>query len=129
MPDHDVFAVTEADLLPILAELSAREPIFHRPEFASDHYGFERMTDPAYWEVGASGQRYSRSFILHHLEESPPVDAQSEGWRILGHALRRLGPDTYLLTYNLKQGTRLTRRATIWRKMPDSWQSFITRAP
>jgi hypothetical protein len=25
---------------------------------------------PDYWETGASGRRYSRAFILHHLEQT-----------------------------------------------------------
>ena len=33
----------------------------------------------------------------------------------------RLGPDTYLLTYNLQQGPRFTRRTTIWQHSPEGW--------
>jgi hypothetical protein len=36
--------------------------------------------------------------------------------------LRRLGPDTYLLTYTLDQAGRRTRRSTIWRRSEDGWQ-------
>ena len=38
------------------------------------------------------------------------------------HALRRLGPDTYLLTYTLRQIERITRRATIWQTTPEGWR-------
>ena len=76
---------------------------------------------PSYWEIGASGRRYSRDFILHHLEQSPPINAQTAGWLASDHALQRLSPDTYLLTYTLQQEARLTRRATIWQNTPQGW--------
>jgi hypothetical protein len=116
------FKVTERDLLPVLEELRRREPIFHRPEFASDRIGFERMMSLDYWEVGASGRRYSRDFILRTLEANPPIDADAAGWQSWDHQCRRLGPDTYLLTYRLRQGDRLTRRVTIWLNTPEGWQ-------
>ena len=113
---------SEAELLPVREELRRREPIFHRPEFASDRAGFEQMMSPDYWEVGASGRRYSREFILQTLEQNPPVDADAAGWQSWDHECRCLGPDTYLLTYRLRQGERLTRRVTIWLSTPEGWQ-------
>jgi hypothetical protein len=118
----EVFTATEPDLLPVLAALTAREPIFHRPAFASGSEDFARMTAPAYWEVGASGCRYSRAFILRTLQEQPPVDAEVVGWEVFGPQCRRLGSDTYLLTYTLHQGQRRTRRSTIWQSTPTGWQ-------
>jgi hypothetical protein len=59
---------TEPELLDILAELSSREPIFHRPEFGISRADFERMTADNFWETGASGRRYSRKFVLDTLE-------------------------------------------------------------
>jgi hypothetical protein len=122
MRSSEAFTLTEPDLLPVLEELRRREPIFHRPEFASNRADFEQMTSPGYWEVGASGRRYSRDFILHTLEQNPPVDARAAGWQSSDHQCRRLSPDTCLFTYTLRQGERLTRRATIWQKSPGGWQ-------
>jgi hypothetical protein len=116
------FTYVDADLLGVLEELRGREPIFHTVEFGTTLADFERMTAPNYWEVGASGRRYSREFILHTLAENPPLNAASTGWQSYDHGLRRLGPDTYLLTYTLRQGTRLTRRATIWQNTPEGWR-------
>lgn len=121
MATNSVFTATDPDLLPILEELRRREPIFHRPEFASGHADFAAMTSQDYWEVGASGRRYSRGFILKTLSDTTSIDASSAGWRISDEAVRRLGPDTYLFTYTLLQGDRLTRRATIWRSIPAGW--------
>jgi hypothetical protein len=47
-------------LLGVLAELTAREPIFHHRGLVHDRESFERETAPDCWEVGASGRRYSR---------------------------------------------------------------------
>jgi len=52
----------------------------------------------------------------------PPAFADSLGWESWDHALRRLGPDTYLMTYVLRQEDRLTRRATIWQRALDRWR-------
>ncbi len=109
MSSPNPFNTTEPQLLLILSELTSREPIFHRPAFASTHEDFARMTAPTYWEVGASGRRYSRDFILQTLADTPPIDAAVAGWQTLNPQCRRLGPensDTYLLTYTLHQSDR-----------------------
>jgi hypothetical protein len=125
MSSPNLFNTTEPDLLPILAELISREPIFHRPAFASTNEDFARMTAPTYWEVGASGRRYTRDYILQTLADTPPIDAAKAGWQVIDPQCRRLGPensDTYLLTYTLHQAERRTRRATIWQQTPSGWQ-------
>jgi hypothetical protein len=113
---------TAPDLLDVLAELSAREPIFHRPEFGTSRADFERMTEEDFWETGASGRRYTREFVLNELEQrySKPHD---DVWETRDFYCRSLGEDTYLLTYTLLQGrNRLTRRATIWKRTADGWK-------
>jgi hypothetical protein len=113
---------TEPRLLPILYELSAREPIFHRAELGTSRADFESMIDPAFWEVGASGSRYSREFVLAELEKryssgAPVEDLEAEGFHCL-----QLCEEVYLLTYTLRQGRRLTRRSTIWRRAHGEWK-------
>ncbi|MGA9061608.1 MAG: DUF4440 domain-containing protein [Terracidiphilus sp.] len=113
---------TSAELRNVLAELSAREPIFHRPEFGTSRADFERMTVEDYWETGASGRRYSRKAILDELERrfSKPHD---DVWETRDFYCRKLAEDTYLLTYTLLQDhQRLTRRATIWQNTGDGWK-------
>jgi hypothetical protein len=80
------------------------------------------MTTEDYWEVGASGRRYSRNFVLDELEKrfSAP---QADVWETRDFQCRKLSEDTYLLTYTLLQDNqRLTRRSTIWRKTADGWK-------
>jgi len=121
MPD-DAFTETAPEQLMILDALRAREPIFHRPQYARTHEDFARLMAPDYWEIGASGRRYSREFILRLLAETPPVDAEAAGWQTSDFACRSLGPDTFLLTYRLQQRERPTRRTTIWFHTPAGWQ-------
>jgi hypothetical protein len=122
MSNHTAFSHTDPDLVSVLDELRVREPIFHTPEFGSTRADLEKATAPEYWETSASGRRYSREFILRGLEQNPPVNAIAAGWQCYDHALRRLGPDTYLLTYTLRQIERVTRRATIWQATSEGWR-------
>jgi hypothetical protein len=113
--------ITAPDVLPILDELKRREPIFHRPEFGTTRRDFEAMTVPDYWEVGASGRRYSRQYVLDVLEERfkhPTEDI----WETSDFHCKEIAPDNYLLTYTLKQGERMTRRATLWRRTAQGWK-------
>jgi hypothetical protein len=113
---------TDPDLLPILEELIAREPIFHRPEFGTSRAAFENMTVPDFWEIGASGRRYGRTWVLDELERRhivPHVDV----WEAAGFHCRRLSQDVFLLTYTLLQdNVRRTRRSTIWQRTPEGWK-------
>lgn len=103
------------------AALRAREPIFHRPEFGTTRADFESMMAPEFWEVGASGRIYSRSFVLDTLEarHATPVD---EDFSVTDFACREIGANLYLATYRLDQAGRLSRRATIWRYDGSAWQ-------
>lgn len=115
----------EPKLREILQELRSREPIFHRPEHGSNRADFEAMTDVNFWEVGASGRRYSRDRVLDVLEDRNQVAshlALEDEWEALDFACRELGGNTYLLTYTLLQGQRKTRRVTLWRRAEDGWK-------
>src|SRR5580698_4633967 len=85
---------TAPELAGILEELASREPIFHRPEFGSSRAEFERMTDEEFWEIGASGRRYSRKFVLDELEKRFSVPYE-EAWETREFQCRRLGQDVY----------------------------------
>jgi hypothetical protein len=115
------FARVEAGLEGVLDELRPKEPIFHTKEFGMTPAERERAVAPEYWEVGASGRRYSREFILKGLEGRPPVDAAEAGWSCCDFGLRQMGPEIYLLTYTLDQAGRITRRSTVWQKTGEGW--------
>jgi hypothetical protein len=116
---------TESRLREILQELRSREPVFHRAEFGTTRADFEAMTEEDFWEVGASGRRYSREHVLDVLEDRHQVAshlALEDTWEATDFACRELGSDTYLLTYTLAQGQRKTRRATVWRRAAQGWK-------
>jgi hypothetical protein len=107
----------------VLAELQAREPLFHRPELGTARADFERMIVDDYWEIGASGTRYDRAFILDELERRYSSTYIDE-WETRDFAIRALSGDHYLVTYTLvQQPTRVTRRATIWRRTAEGWKA------
>jgi hypothetical protein len=112
----------EPELVPLLEELRRREPIFHNKTFGTSVEDFVRATAPDFWEVGASGRRYTREFILDALQRNALVDADEAGWKCSGFGLRKLGPDTFLLTYTLDQAGRLTLRSTIWQRTNEGWR-------
>ena len=70
---------TDPELLSVLEELIKREPIFHRPEFGTTRADFEKMMSPDFWEIGASGRRYSRAFVLDELERRHAPKSSKNG--------------------------------------------------
>jgi len=115
--------ITSPELAGVLAELSAREPIFHRPEFGTSRADFDRLMAPDYWETGASGRRYAREPILDEMDRRYSSGPYEDIWETSDFHCRQLAENVYLLTYTLLQDhLRLTRRATIWQRTPDGWQ-------
>ena len=113
--------VTDPKISDVLDELKRREPIFHRPELGTTRADFERMTDSAFWEIGASGRRYSRLYVLDELEKRYANPAE-DVWETRDFHCLELAVDNYLLTYTLIQGDRVTRWATIWRRTSEGWK-------
>jgi hypothetical protein len=103
-------------------ELLAREPIFHRPEFGTLRADFASMIVDDYWEIGASGRRYQREFVLDVLEDRHRRP-HTDDWAIQDFEIRQLCTTTYLATYTLWQGDRQTRRATVWERSTGTWKA------
>jgi len=118
----DSEAATEDRLAHVLRELIAREPIFHRPEFGTSRADFERMTEPTFCEVGASGRRYTREEVLDELERRYSGRREEESLQCRDFNCQELSENVYLLTYVLLQGARESRRATIWRSTAEGWK-------
>src|SRR5580658_4268524 len=111
----------DLELSVVLAELKQREPIFHRPECGTTRADFENMTVPDFWEVGASGRRYSRAAVLDALEKRYATP-HTDDWQAFDFHCRKLASDVFLLTYTLIQDDiRRTRRTTIWQRTADGW--------
>jgi hypothetical protein len=113
--------VTAPEHMSVLHELMQREPLFHRRELGTTRKDFEKMTDASFWEVGASGRRYSREFVLNGLEQKYQ-NATEDVWEIGDFHCLEIAANNYLVTYTLIQGESVTRRATIWRRAANEWQ-------
>lgn len=116
--------VTDPKIANVLKELVRREPIFHRSEFGTTRADFERMTEPTFWEVGASGRRYSRDCVLDELEKRYATQATQaqDDWQTRDFHCLEIAVHNYLLTYTLIQDARVTRRSTIWRLTDEGWK-------
>jgi hypothetical protein len=112
---------TAPQLLAVLEELKQREPIFHHPELGTSRRDYENMTDAEFWEVGASGRRYSRNYVLETLKNRPP-NPDEASWVMRDFQCREIAADNYLITYTLFQGARVTRRSTLWRYTSAGWK-------
>jgi hypothetical protein len=122
MSQDSAFTHIEPGLEAAFETIRTLEPIFHTEGFGRNAIDFAGRMDEGFWEVGASGRRYSREFILENAGRIAGADAEREGWSITEPALRELGPQTYLFTFTLDQKGRVTRRATIWRKSEVGWR-------
>jgi hypothetical protein len=115
--------ITDPALAGVLEELKRREPIFHHPELGSSRSDIEEMTAPDFWEIGASGRRYSRRHVLDVVEGRFKTQSDVEqGWQTSDFHCREIVSNVYLLTYTLLQPERRTRRSTLWKRTPTGWQ-------
>jgi hypothetical protein len=80
------------------------------------------MMDSGFWEIGASGRRYSKEYVLAELERRRQ-DPREDIWETSDFHCRELVPNVYLLTYTLIQNKiRKTRRSTLWHRTKVGWK-------
>ena len=120
--DEEPSRVTDPALVAVRDELAAREPVFHHPERGTSPEALDRQAAAEFEEVGASGRRYGRDFVLATVRDRFARGLADDPWDAGDFHCVSLGPQTYLLTYDLRQGDRLTRRATVWRRTADDWE-------
>lgn len=107
----------------VLEELRAREPLFHRPELGTTRADFEKMTEESFWEIGASGRRYDRPYILDELDKRYASSFEDD-WQTRDFQCTEIAPGNHLVTYTLIQNrSRVTRRATLWRRTEEGWKA------
>lgn len=108
----------------ILDELKSREPIFHHPEkFGKTKQDIENQMCDEFWEVGASGNVYTKQDVIETLLERYNDPDYQDIWETKNFTLTKIAPNHYLLTYVLIQNkTRVTKRSTIWRKVRGCWK-------
>ena len=109
------------DLHIVREELKCLEPIFHTPATGPEKRKYESVIAPEFWEIGASGRRYDRELALKTLAEREAAGIfellSTEDFDCVA-----LGHDWFLVRYLLRQGPRVTRRASIWKRTGAGWQ-------
>lgn len=111
---------TAPELREVLEELRRREPVFHGPDWRTVA-DFDDAVAPDFWEVGASGRRYSRDHVRSVIEQRLTAKREETDWETRDFQVRAMGASVYLLTYTLEQGERITRRLTVWRRRENRW--------
>jgi hypothetical protein len=106
----------------ILAELSAREPIFHRREYGTSREDLERMLDETFWEIGASGRIYSRDYAIETSLKRYRSGPEPHDWPCRDFSITVLSDVLYLVSYILDEPGRVTLRSTIWRSSDVGWK-------
>jgi len=114
--------IDSAELERVARELAEREPVFHRPRVGTSRGDFAAMMADDFWEVGASGTKYSREVVLDVLERRAASPTQERSI-VTDFACRPVEQGTYLVTYQLEQEDgRRSRRASLWKRAEDGWK-------
>ena len=109
------------ELAPLLEELKHLESLFHAACPNASEEMFEMLVADNFWEIGASGRKYSRAFALSVLTSRQLTEQDS--WKTSDYHLSQVGETVYLLTYMLHQPNRITRRLTVWERTDNYWKA------
>lgn len=113
---------TDPDVVPVLLELQAREPLLHRltrrPE-GGDPYAYLAADFIA---VGPTGRRLDRDAVVGVLSRRREA-REHQTWQADDFHCRALGEDTFLVTYELRRGGRTSQRMTLWRRAAQGWEA------
>lgn len=74
-----------------------------------------------FWEIGASGRKFTLAVVLDVLEQRARDGAANESRALVDVECRRVEGEVFLLTYLLRQPDRVTRRSSLWRKTSAGW--------
>lgn len=107
----------------VLTTLTLLEPLYHAACPAANIDDFEQLVSVDFWEVGASGNTYSRAFARNALLNRPSRP-NPDMWQTSHFALQQVSSQVYLLTYLLTQPMRETKRLTVWQNVDNNhWQA------
>ena len=107
----------------ILDELKKREPIFHHPDqFGRRKEDILNMMCDNFWEVGASGNVYTRDDVVETLLQRYANPHYQDIWRTEDFKCAYISDNHYLITYVLFQENRMKRRTTLWRFEDKCWK-------
>jgi hypothetical protein len=115
---------TDPDVVPVLRELQAREPVLHRltEKLATGDAYAHLAAD--FVAVGLNGRRHTRQDVIGVLVRRREA-REYQTWQADDFHCRALGQDTFLVTYELRRGGRTSRRMTLWRRAAQGWEAIF----
>lgn len=108
----------------VCAELAQREPLLHRPELGVGRADLERLLHEDFWEIGASGARYTRERVIDVVLDRAARGAP-DVWTTSGFHCTQVAAESFLLAYDVDQSGRRSRRTTIWRRQAGEWRAVF----
>lgn len=123
--DRDMDRDTEA-----VAEAVAREMQLMSPGVRTSRVLTDRLLDPEFTEVGASGRRWDREAMLAALPDLEGAAEDGPRYEPTGMTGVELAPGVVHLTYETVIDGRRARRSSIWRKSADGtgWRMYHHQA-
>lgn len=108
----------------VATELRDREPRFHREPRDADRRHIAAMVAPGMVHIGASGMIRTGDDVVDEVarryEENDHGD--DDTWTVEDFDVEELAPGLWAATYVLHQGSRVTRRVTLWERHEGRWR-------
>ncbi|MER7732977.1 nuclear transport factor 2 family protein [Streptomyces erythrochromogenes] len=113
-----------------VAEAVAREMQLMSPGVRTSGVLADRLLDPEFVEVGASGRRWDREAMLAALADLEGGAEDGPHYEPAGMTGVELAPGLVHLTYETVIDGRRARRSSIWRKSDDGagWRMYYHQA-
>ncbi|WP_328788196.1 nuclear transport factor 2 family protein [Streptomyces sp. NBC_00273] len=113
-----------------VAEAVTREMELMGPGVRTSRVLTDRLLDPEFVEVGASGRRWDREAMLAALPDLEGGAEDGPQYEPAGMTGVELAPGVVHLTYETVIDGRRARRSSIWRKADDGtgWRMYYHQA-
>ncbi|MFF9982739.1 nuclear transport factor 2 family protein [Streptomyces erythrochromogenes] len=113
-----------------VAEAVAREMELMSPGVRTSRVLTDRLLDPEFTEVGASGRRWDREAMLAALPDLEGAAEDGPRYEPTDMTGVELAPGVVHLTYETVIDGRRARRSSIWRKSADGtgWRMYHHQA-
>lgn len=113
-----------------VAEAVAHEMQLMSPGVRTSRVLTDRLLDPEFVEVGASGRRWDREAMLAALPDLEGGSEDGPRYEPAGMTGVELAPGVVHLTYETVIDGRRARRSSIWRKPDDGtgWRMYYHQA-
>ncbi|MCZ0982578.1 DUF4440 domain-containing protein [Streptomyces diastatochromogenes] len=121
---------TDRDRESSVAEVIERELLLLSPAVRSSRESTDRLLDPEFVEVGASGRRWDRRSMLAAMPVMQGAADDGPRYVATGMTGAVLAPGIVHLTFETVLDGRRARRSSIWRKLDEEtgWRMYYHHA-